>query len=154
MAMAHIYDSTFLITSLEIHAFLNKITAQGWLYGSVRYGCYIYCGLDCVGVFICSGDSVVPKRLKKSLKVGGSSCPIYIYIYIVSGSLIECIIIKLFDPIKIINWSCHEVHLYQLFSMFLVKHEKEKEKKGFHFVFLRWLDSNQVHWIICIWSNY
>jgi hypothetical protein len=54
-------------------------------------------------------DSVLPKRLKKSLKVGGSSCPIsiyiyiYIYIYIVSGSLIECIIIKLFDPIKIIN---------------------------------------------------
>jgi hypothetical protein len=50
-------------------------------------------------------DSVLPKRLKKSLKVGGSSCPIsiYIYIYIVSGSLIECIIIKLFDPSKIIN---------------------------------------------------
>lgn len=45
-------------------------------------------------------DSVVPKRLKKSLKVGGSSCPISIYI--VSGSLVECIIIKLFDPIKII----------------------------------------------------
>jgi hypothetical protein len=99
------YDSTFLITSLEIHAFLNKITAQGWLYGSVRYGCYIYCGLESVGVFICSGLSTA-KEIEEKSKSGRFFLPhfyIYIYIYIVSGSLIECIIIKLFDPIKIIN---------------------------------------------------